>query len=292
MSAVLRRFAPKTEEKKPRTHQPLAHKPLLLHNRGMIRQEAQVFDNFQACIPHAKSENSMTKKHYTELGEIAEDRRCDTIGMIETCHKRRIPEGYLWIAACPHGPSFNFYINDAQSIENLRLIGNAMKGSRPILQFDPKFDDGGVFELAKMSLQRLFSVPFQDKHSKPYVDRTMMFTIENGLIYIRHYQIQWGDGENDTDLAEIGPRVVLEPNFVLAGVFSGRKIWKNANFTGPYQEMVKEKRETAQRKNAMRDRQARKEEKKLSYPEIDNDPNHDLFVAQEAPKEEEDEDKE
>lgn len=288
MAAILRRFAPKDESRKSQTRPPLSHKPILLHNRGMARQHAQVFDNIQDCIPHAKHENSMNKKHYHELEEIAEDRRCDTVGMIETCHKRQNEnEAYFWIAACPSGPSINFYIHDAQSIENLRLIGNVMKGSRPILQFDPKFDDGGIFELAKLSLQRLFSVPYQDPHSKPFVDRTMMFTIDDkGLIIIRHYQIHWSDVDSETDLAEVGPRITLEPNYVLAGVFKGHKIWKNEKFKSPYARRLEEKREEARREGELRDKKAIKEEKRMSLPEVDDDPNRDLFVAQEMNEEE------
>lgn len=279
MSAILRQFAPKDDTKKTKTRPPLTHKPMLLHTRGMIRQHAQVFENLRDLIPHAKREQSMNSKDFVELTEIAADRFCDTVGVFETRHKRVSSECYFWIATMPNGPSINFFVSDAQSIENLRLIGNSLKGSRPILQFDPRFNDGGILEIAKWSLQRLFSVPFEDPHSKPFVDRTMSFIVESDSIVIRHYQIQWGENGEETELAEIGPRVVLEPNYVLAGAFRGHKIWSNADFVSPYKELKAQRKKQAELRNQAREKQAEREEKKMNLPVIE-DPNAGLFDPQ------------
>lgn len=285
MSAILRQFAPKEDKHKAKTRPPLTHKPMLLQTRGSIRQHAQVFENLRDLIPHAKREQSMNSKDFHVLDEIASDRFCDTIGAFETRHKKVSSECYFWIATCPSGPSINFFVRDAQSIESLRLIGNSLKGSRPILQFDPKFNDGGVLEIAKWSLQRLFSVPFEDPHSKPFVDRTMTFVVDGDVIVIRHYQIQWGENGEETELAEIGPRVELEPNYVLAGVFKGHKIWSNADFVSPYKELKAERRKKAELRNKAREKQAEREEKKMNLPVIE-DPNAGLFVEQKAEEEE------
>ena len=284
MSAILRQLAPKEDKHKTKTRMPLTHKPMLLHTRGMIHQHAQVFENLRDLIPHAKREQAMNAKDFVVLDQIAADRFCDTIGVFETRHKRVSSECYFWIATCPSGPSINFYVRDAQSIENLRLIGNSLKGSRPILQFDPRFNDGGVMEIAKWSLQRLFSVPFEDPHSKPFVDRTMSFIIEEGFIIMRHYQIQWGENGEETELAEIGPRVVLEPNYVLAGAFKGHKIWTNKEFVSPYKELKAERRKRAEMRNKAREKQAEREEKKMNLPTIE-DPNAGLFVPQKTEEE-------
>ena len=121
MSAILRQFAPKEDKHKPKTRPPLTHKPMLLQTRGSIRQHAQVFENLRDLIPHAKREQSMNSKDFHVLDEIAADRFCDTIGAFETRHKKVSSECYFWIANCPSGPSINFFVRDAQSIESLRL---------------------------------------------------------------------------------------------------------------------------------------------------------------------------
>jgi ribosome biogenesis protein BRX1 len=171
-------------------------------------------------IPHAKKDQALRSSEFINLGNIASDRHCDTIGLFETRHRAVNGECYLWIARTPEGPSVNFFIEDAQCIRWLRLIGNCLKGSRPILQFDPALEDDGVYAVAKNLLFRLFAVPFQDPHSKPFVDRTMTFLRDGEAIVIRHYQIQWGDDGTTTELAEIGPRVRL-PEFRACGGLEG-----------------------------------------------------------------------
>lgn len=39
------------------------------------------------------------------------------------------------------GPSAKFLVRNLHSMNELNMIGNCLKGSRPILSFDPKFDE-------------------------------------------------------------------------------------------------------------------------------------------------------
>jgi ribosome biogenesis protein BRX1 len=278
MAAILRQFGPKPEKEKSYTPSPMSHRPLLVSSKGLIRQHAEVFENLLDLVPHAKKDQSVRPEDFSSLDEIAADRHCDTDRIFETRHRRVVPECYFWISKVPEGPSISFFIEDAQSIQNLRFIGNCLKGSRPILQFDPGFDQTPSLSVAKSLLQRFFSVPFQERHSKPFVDRTMTFMLEGTTIVIRHYQIQWGEGEAETQLAEVGPRVRLSPVFILAGAFRGKKIWMDTDFTGPYKEVKKERREQAERKKIGREKQAQREEAKMNLPVI-QDVNAGLFDA-------------
>jgi ribosome biogenesis protein BRX1 len=280
MSAVLRRFQPPAGEpqRPPRPPRPpLSHRPLLLASKGLIHEHAQVFEDFLGLIPHAKKEQSMPPSDFVHLEEIAGDRHCDVAAVFETRHRRVNRECYFWIARVPDGPSVNFFIEDAQSIKDLKLIGNCLKGSRPILQFDPGLEDGGVFSISANLLGRLFSVPFEEPRSKPFVDRTMIFLRVGDSIVMRHYQIQWGEGEALTVLAEVGPRVRLVPHFVLAGAFKGHKLWKNEGFISPYAELKAERREKAAARKRGRERQATREERRLQVPVL-TDPNAGLFA--------------
>jgi hypothetical protein len=126
--------------------------------------------------------------------------------------------------------------------------------------------------VAKRLLFCLFAVPFQDRHSKPFVDRTITFLRDGDTIVIRHYQIQWGDDGAATELAEIGPWVCLLPNFVLVGVFKGHKIWKNVAVRA----VEAERREKVEQRKRAREVQADREEKKLRVPAIPH-PHKGLF---------------
>jgi ribosome biogenesis protein BRX1 len=247
----------------------------LLSGKGLIREHAEVFENLLSLIPHAKRDQSIPSSDFAFIGDIAGDRHCDVVGVFETRHRKVNRECYFWIARVPDGPSVCFFVEDAQSINELHLIGNCLKGSRPILQFDPTFNDNGIYEISKNLLIQLFSVPFQDPHSKPFVDRTMVFVREENAIVIRHYQVQWGD-DQEVELAEVGPRVRLLPNLVLAGVFRGHKLWKDSDFVTPYQQVKAERKALAERRKKSRDRQAVKEERRGNLPEIE-DPNAGLF---------------
>ena len=290
MSALLRRFAAKDEaETEPTTLS--GHKPIIAASKGLKYEYFSILEDFLKLIPHAKKGSSVPPNEVKFLDEIATDRHCDTVAFFESRHRGDNRECYFWISRVPEGPSYNFYLDGPVSINSLRTIGNCLKGSRPLLFFDPLFDGNDHLKMAKAMLNRLFSVPYQNKHSKPFVDRAMSFFIEeNETITIRHYQIQWED-DGSQRLVEVGPRVSLIPNFVLAGAFKGSKIWKNGTFVSPYKVNKEIRREKAIEKMKMRDRQAVKEEKKQKIPEI-KDPMKGLFdeanedVKQESGEEE------
>lgn len=291
MSAVYRRFAQKTEdenvkEKVPSKIGPNNHKPIIIGNRGLKHEHFLLLQDLLGLIPHAKKGTSLPSKEIIYLDEIATDRHCDTVAFFETRHRGDNRENYFWISRVPEGPSFNFFVDDVESIEKLRTIGNCMKGSRPLLFFDPKFDESPHLSLAKNLLKRFFCVPYQNKHSKPFVDRSMSFFVdESGSIVARHYQVQWLEDES-IELVEVGPRFRLVPIFILAGAFKGSKIWRNDSFVSIYKQRKELKKQKALEKMRLRDKQAIREEKKMNIPEI-QDPMKGLFDEANQPKSEE-----
>ena len=54
---------------------------------------------------------------------------------------RKKKDLYLWASKTPSGPSIKFHVVNVHTMDELRLTGNALKGSRPILSFDKAFDD-------------------------------------------------------------------------------------------------------------------------------------------------------
>lgn len=74
-------------------------------------------------------------------------------------------------------------------MEELNFTGNALKGSRPILSFDATFDQTPAMKLVKEVLLHIFGVPKAARKSKPFVDHVLSFTIADGKIWFRNYQV-------------------------------------------------------------------------------------------------------
>jgi len=145
-------------------------------------------------------------------------------------------------------------------MEELHFTGNCLKGSRPILSFDKAFEKEPHLRLLKEILLHIFGVPKGARKVKPFVDHVMGFTLADGKIWIRCYQINETEAsklnkttegdeeaasskqpksksgkETDVNLVEIGPRFVLTPIVILEGSFGGPVIYENKEFVSPNQ---------------------------------------------------------
>jgi len=144
-------------------------------------------------------------------------------------------------------------------MEELHFTGNCLKGSRPILSFDASFDKEPHLQLLKEIFLHIFGVPKTSRKVKPFVDHVMGFTLADGKVWIRNYQIsetepsktkpgedaekQVGSKskskgksvETELSLVEIGPRFVLTPIVILEGSFGGPVIYENKEFVSPNQ---------------------------------------------------------
>lgn len=142
-------------------------------------------------------------------------------------------------------------------MEELHFTGNCLKGSRPILSFDKAFDKEPHLRLLREIFRHIFGVPKGARKVKPFVDHVMGFTLADGKIWIRCYQLneteasklnKATDGEEeaasksksksketDLSLVEIGPRFVMTPIVILEGSFGGPVIYENKEFVSPNQ---------------------------------------------------------
>lgn len=145
---------------------------------------------------------------------------------------------YLWMARTPNGPSAKFLVLNVHTMLELKMTGNSLLGSRPILSFDPEFDSRPDLELLKELFKQMFSVPEGHPRSKPFIDRVIHFALLDGKIWFRNYQILPHDptilsGKRTPVLVEIGPRLVLDPIRILEGSFVGTTIYENPSFISP-----------------------------------------------------------
>ena len=133
-------------------------------------------------------------------------------------------------------------------MSELNFSGNCLKGSRPVLSFDAAFERQPHLRLIKEVFLHVFGVPQGARRSKPFVDHVMGFSVADGRIWVRNYQISesepsssssaaaaakkdavegedqdmldlprtkgkgGGNKELDISLVEIGPRFVITPS--------------------------------------------------------------------------------
>ncbi len=154
-------------------------------------------------------------------------------------------------------------MNSVHTMSELHFPGNCLKGSRPILSFDHTFTTAPHLLVIKELLTHIFSVPKGARKTKPFVDHVMGFTIADGKIWIRCFQIsETAVAKSDTtaeaseesangssskptkkperadtkvSLVEIGPRFVLTPIVILESSFGGPVIYENKEFVSPNQ---------------------------------------------------------
>jgi len=190
------------------------------------------------------------------LNELAELYNCNNVLFFEA---RKNKDLYLWASKAPNGPTVKMHMQNLHTMEELHFTGNCLKGSRPILSFDSAFDKEPHLRLLKEVFLHIFGVPKGARKVKPFVDHVMGFTLADGKIWIRCYQINETEAsklskategedeeaasskpkskskETDLSLVEIGPRFVLTPIVILEGSFGGPVIYENKEFVSPNQ---------------------------------------------------------
>lgn len=213
-------------------------KILVLTTRGVTTRFRHLLEDFLVLLPHAKKESKLDTKRSLEVStEVAELRNCDSVLLFES---RKRQDLYLWLAKCPFGPTIKFHVANIHTMRELSFPGNNLMYSRPLIAFDPQFDQSPVLRVIRELLNQLFSAPAGHRRTKPFIDHIITFTLIDGRIWFRHYQIvdaalneKAVDKSVKSTLVEIGPRFVLAPITCLSGAFSGSVLWENASYIGP-----------------------------------------------------------
>lgn len=184
----------------------------LIYNQGLLTHTLMLL-----CYIARISYNIITGKNYSgssgqgggygaAINEIAEVRGCHTVLFLE-CRKHG-QDGYLWLGRTSTatnengavsaagaegtrnnkhlmmtgGPSIKFHITNIHTMDELKMTGNCMKGSRPILSFDNSFDTIDHLKLVKELFVDVFGTPRGHPKSKPFVDRVMGFYYADGKV--------------------------------------------------------------------------------------------------------------
>ncbi|RYP57861.1 hypothetical protein DL769_009238 [Monosporascus sp. CRB-8-3] len=244
---------------------------LILSSRGVTFRHRHLINDLAALLPHGKRDAKFdSKSKLYQLNELAELYNCNNVLFFEA---RKGQDLYMWLSKVPNGPTIKMHVQNLHTMSELNFSGNCLKGSRPILSFDAAFDRQPHLQLLKELFLHVFGVPQGARKSKPFIDHVMGFTVADGRVWVRNYQIREtepsskagedaadapsgaGDkkGRNkdlDINLVEIGPRFVLTPIVVLEGSFGGPVIYENKEFVSPNQVRADLRRKKAGRHNA------------------------------------------
>lgn len=178
--------------------------------------------DLRQIIPHSKKDCKFDKKDsLTALNELASLGDCDKCLYLEN-RKGKIL--LLWASNINGGPSVKFLVKNIHTMADIKLIGNCLRGSRPVLSFDEHFNKIPHLQLIKEIFVQIFNVPYKHPKSQPFVDHVATFSFLDGHIWFRHYQIL---DQKDMTMAEIGPRMVLMPMLILSNSFHGTVLWAN-----------------------------------------------------------------
>lgn len=211
---------------------------LVVASRGISHQERYLVNDIMNLLPHAKKECKIEKNTAREeLNDICFNHSCKNALYFE--HRRR--ELVMWLFRSPDGPCAKFQVRNIHTLSEIKMTGNCLKYSRPLLSFDESFDKKPHLKLLKELLMHTFNTPKNHPKSKPFYDHVLSFNNVNDNIFFRNFQIVNelkdkfcdGDDVDKLQLIEIGPRFSLNLIRIFDGPLGGKTIYQNANYVSP-----------------------------------------------------------
>lgn len=213
------------------------HRVLVFSSRGLTARARHLLEDVRRLLPHHKKETKFDAKgDIRAVNEIAEVKSCNSVLFFDV---RKRSDLYMWASKTPDGPSAKFLVTNLHTMDELRLTGNGMLGSRPLLSFDRSFDVQPHLQLLRVIFTDIFGTPKGHPKAKPFTDRVLSFHFLDNRIWIRNYQIldthnrKCNDSLNLSQLVEIGPRLVLTTIRIFAGSFSGATLYTNPMYVSP-----------------------------------------------------------
>ena len=169
---------------------------LVVCSRGTSARHRHLLEDLKKLLPHHKSDAKLdTKNDPRQLNEICELKSCNGCVYLEA---RKRSDLYMWVSRAPKGPSAKFLVQNVHTMDELRLTGNCGLGTRALLCFDGAFDAQPHWSAVRDLLAVTFGTPRGHPKSKPFFDRAMAFSIADGKVWVRHYQIV-DDAVDDAD---------------------------------------------------------------------------------------------
>lgn len=226
---------------------------LVFAARGITFHARHLMNDLRVLMPHSKTDSKLERKAgLYEINEICEMKNCNMTMFFEMRKKLDL---YMWLSMVPNGPSARFLVQNVHTMDELRLTGNHLKGSRPLVTFNKAFDEQPHLSLLKEMLKQMFGTPNMHPKSKPFHDHVIGFTFLDDRIWFRNFQIT---DEEEGGLVEVGPRFCLWIIKVFSGSFSGNVIYENPNYKSPNRYRTELKIAASNRYKAKAEKNAKK----------------------------------
>ena len=235
---------------------------MVVCSRGVNSRFRHLMSDLIDLLPQCKKESKLEKKEVKSvINDLCFQRSCNNCIFFE---QRKSHDYYMWLMKSPEGPTIKFAVHNIHTADELKLTGNCLKYSRPLLSFDKSFDSSPFMQLTKDMLHQAFNTPKNHPKSKPFIDHVISFAYYDDRIWFRNYQVVNQHEEKFTEeddieklvLIEIGPRFCLQPIKAFEGTMCGEALYQNAEFITPsklrgkkYSDFLKKRQEKSLRKS-------------------------------------------
>lgn len=241
---------------------------LIFAQRGVMVSHRHLMNDLHSLLPHSKKEGKIDKKiEFSSINDICNLKNCQNCLFF----RKEGSDLYLYVSKTDMGPTIKFKVMNLYTLGELKLTGNCLKGSRPILHFDRNFETKPEFQTIKELFIQVFSTPKDHPKSKPFIDHILSFFILDGKVWVRNYQVVdhlKSKKKSEKTLVEIGPRFVLELVRILDGAFDGNVIYNNHDFLSQ-REKLRRKRKMVELETRLKKKQKKKHISQLAMNEKD-----------------------
>lgn len=106
---------------------------LVFAARGISHRDRHLMRDIKTLMPHHRAESKMERsKTLSVINEMCEMKHCNKAMLFEGRRKRDL---YMWVSNTTGatGPSAKFLIENIHTMAELKMTGNCLRGSRPLL---------------------------------------------------------------------------------------------------------------------------------------------------------------
>ena len=107
---------------------------LVICSRGIAGRMRHLVKDLQDLIPNTKMESKVNRKDVGDVvDEMCFEKSCNNCMFFE---QRKQKDLFMWLSKSPVGPSAKLLVTNIHTSDELKLTGNCLKYSRPLLSFD------------------------------------------------------------------------------------------------------------------------------------------------------------
>ena len=236
---------------------------LIVCSRGIAGRFRHLVEDLANMLPNTKKESKLNRKDASlVIDEMCFEKSCNNFLYFE---QRKQTDLFMWASKSPSGPACKFLVSNIHTSDELKLTGNCLKFSRPLLSFDQGFDEAPHLRLVKEMLLQIFNTPKNHPKSKPFIDHVISFNLHDNRIWLRIYQVlnqheEKFTAKDDVEklvLIEIGPRMTLQPIKLFNGSLGGKALWQNKAYITPNRQRGKTMNEYIKKRDAKAERKSR-----------------------------------